>query len=697
MSYFNFSQFFITLGFYLLWNLVVLVIWNFLWLRPYPIILPNPDLNSPDLSISNLFQATRYLYHMLFRSFTSNFWLKYCGFEALAYIIFIKRMLLLMFLFFLLSFLFGIPYSLAYSGGDILNSFNLNDDHYKLYFQMIFLVLFSAMYFQTIYKLKTFLSYSYNEYKASNPDLYDLQDKTMRLKGVSKSYDIEVFKQKLQEMLQNNEKSALINCILIPNTSNLLDLESKKQALLLKKANLALKKKDMETLQTIEKDLKILRERGFISSGNAIICVNSKEAFDFFLKSFSILRLGFWRNFYQILKFKASKCCESNPNEQPLLSKEENEVILAYPLPNPADISWRNLNRDSPISGLKRFGWSLLAVSFIIFFTTPASLITIFGLTELFNAINHLDSPELGDFSNLFEKNLSPLLIILINQLLLYIICRLAFMKRHISISKTQLNIFNGCFVYMIFNSFIIPALSMTTVESIFSFLSKESSKVENLLETFYLNNTGSLFIILLMQSATFSFKLYLLKLPYLVENYCNRRKVTMLQKARLKQEIWLKDEIDNFQYGYFYANNAIFLLIVLVFSTTVPAISISGVFYFFFRLIGDGFKLISEHRQEMDSNGKIVNRVVWCCCLSGIFFEILTIIYYSVSGLMYNIIVMVMVLLASVVMTWRIEKVEIVRKGVDVIMAGEEAKKEWERRYKHPLVEVLEEKKEKL
>ena len=135
----------------------------------------------------------------------------------------------------------------------------------------------------------------------------------------------------------------------------------------------------------------------------------------------------------------------------------------------------------------------------------------------------------------------------------------------------------------------------------------------------------------------------------------------------------------------------------MLVFSTTVPAISVSGLFYFFFRLIGDGFELISGHRKEMDSNGKFINRVVWFCCLSGLFFEVLMIIYYSFSALKYNIIVMVMVLLASVVMTWRIEQVEMVKEGMDVIMAEEDEKKEWLRRYKHPLVEFIEEKEEKL
>ena len=331
----------------------------------------------------------------------------------------------------------------------------------------------------------------------------------------------------------------------------------------------------------------------------------------------------------------------------------------------------------------------------MVFFTTPASLITVLGLTELITAIIHNDAPEPGDFSSILEKNLSPLLIILINQLLLLIINTIAFMKRHIRISKTQMTIFNACFLYLLFNSFLIPALSMTTVESIFSFLSNESKKVDELLETFYLQNTGSLFVILLIQSGVFSFSLYVLQLPDLFFNLCSRRMVVAWRNSRIKQDVWMKDEVDNFQYGYFYAINIVFLIIVLVFSTTVPAISVSGLIYFFLRGVSDSWDLITCHRKEMDSNGKIIDRIISVCCFGGILFELLIITYYSVSQLKYNVIIMVLILMASIFMIWRIEGIKINREiKEDVRPEGEEVK-EWVQNYKHPLVEFLNEKDE--
>lgn len=704
MSDFNVGSFFITIGFYFIWIIFVLLIWNFIWLKPFPLILPNPQLGNPSIEISNIFQGFGYIYSLLFGNFSSEFWIQNCGFEAFSYIAFLRKMLSLVSIFFLLSFLFGLPYTLGYSGGDILNSFNLGDDIYKLYFQMFFLLAFSSMYFHSLKSLKQFLFSTYHDYKTKNSHIFKLQDKTLRLKGLLKLYDTELLREKLREVLPQNEKGSIAQCLIIPNTSNLLDLECERQALILKKTYIVLKAEDVGKILNLEKDIASLKERGFTSSGNAIICVKSHEAYEFLLERFTMLRLPFWKNFYLKLKLKISKCCNcveycsDQGIHQALLGKEEHEGILAYPLPNPEDISWRNLKKDDTTSSFKRVCWNLLAIVFMIFFTTPASLITVFGLTEIITAINESDTRNPGVFSNVFEKNLSALLILLINQLLVYIINSLARMRRHIQVSKTQIAIFNYCFIYMLFNSFIIPALSMTTVESIFAFLSEESGKVQNLLETFYFHNTGSLFVILLIQSGTFSFTFYILGISDLFLNFFNRKMMNTWRENRLSQEVWMKDETDNFQYGYFYANTVIFLVIILVFSTTVPAISISGMFYFFFKLVCDAWTLVSRHRKELESNGILISRVIWRCCLGGIFFEILMILYYVAGNWKYNIIIMVLVFMVSCFMIWRIEQIKI-KKVESYNNGGDEIEEEldWIKKYSHPLVEVIPEKKENL
>lgn len=691
MSDFTVGPFFITLGFYLFWVVVVLILWNFLWLSPYPVTLPEP--NGSSTKISNIIQATQYFYRLVFKNFSNEFFLQHCGFEAFSYIYFLKRTFLMLLVFFLLSFLFGIPFSLISSHRDILSSFDLEDDLYKLYFQMVFLILFTVIFYQNLFTFKVFLANTYQNHKLSRPDLFKLQEKTLRFKGFSKNQSLAAFQQKIKESLPIGEKDVEIHAILIPNTLNLLDLEARRQGILLRKAHVALKEKDYAELQEIEQNIEIIKERGFISSGNAVICVSSQAAFEFLLERFTILRVPFWRTAFLKTKMACSKCflceccCDATAAHQSLLNKDEHEGMLAYALPSPEDISWRNFNTDDLLSGVKRIGFNVLAVLFMVFLTTPASLITVLGLTEIIKAIVKADTPEPGSFSNLLEKNLSPLLIFLVNQLLLYMINKLAAMKRHTRISKTQMTIFNTCCVYMLFNSFIIPTLSMTTAESIFSFFSEQSSKVDVLLETFYLKNTGSLFVILLIQSGTFSFTANILAITDLVLNYFNRKMMVVWRENRLKQENWLKDEAENFSYGANYATIVIFLVIVLVYSTTVPAICIAGVFYSFFKLFADCWEIFTGHRKEMESNGRIITKVLWFCSLGGLFFEILIIIYYSVAKLVYNVLIMAVVLGMSVVMTWRIQRVQIEKVFAENIVVKEENLRIWEENYRHPLV----------
>ena len=280
------------------------------------------------------------------------------------------------------------------------------------------------------------------------------------------------------------------------------------------------------------------------------------------------------------------------------------------------------------------------------------------------------------------------MMIILVNQLLLSVIDTLAFQKKMIKLSSIQLTIFNLCFLYMSINSFIIPALSMTTMESIFSFLSTNSvEKVETLLKTFYLKDTGSLFIIMLIQAGTFSFTFYLLRLPDLFLNYFDRKLICEKRQQRLILKNWQKDESENFQYGYFYANMVIYLIIVLVFSTTVPIISLSGIFFFLLRVISDGFELISAHRKEIDSGGELINRVVFCCCLGGLFFQVLMLAYYSVKKLKYNVFMMATLIVGSILCSVKINRMGIYEESFEEMGIDLEALNRWEKGYRHPLI----------
>jgi len=699
MSDFDFSQFFTTFLFYILWILLVILIWNYLWLSPYPTTVPHYNLDREDeLPITNAYTALSYLYHILFRNFHSHFWLKHCGFDALAYIYFIRRMFVLVMFYFLISFIFGIPYAIAYSQSELWNSFNLHDDIYKVYLQIFFLILFSLMFYATLYEINKFLFRSYQNFRNQAPGFYDLQLNTLRLKNLPKNYEVLDIRQKIREILPKSSSDSLIQCVMIPESFDLLDKYALKKTLnmikSLKKDNIQEKpncivnccdpyKKIDEKLSHLETEIEKMARKGFQFSGNAFICVDSSSSFQKIIDYFSLFRLGFWKNMCKTHKTTRLS------HEDSLLSTDENLSILASSIPSSDDISWRNLNRESKMSWIKRLALNVLAVILMIFFTTPASLITVLGVTDILDKV--ISSSTLpGSFSNIIEKNLSPMLIILVNQLLLYVIDTLAYRKRLIKLSSTQMTIFNLCFVYMLINSFIIPALSMTTVESIFSFFHTNSiEKVETLLKTFYLKDTGSLFIILLIQAGTFSFTFYLLRLSDLILNFFDRKVVCEKREARLKWKNWLRDETDNFQFGYFYSNMVIYLIVVLVFSTTVPAVSLSGSVFFLLRLICDSYELISAHRKEMDSGGALIHKVVMCCCFGGIFFQILILAYYSVNKLKYNVFLMAALIVGSGLFTLKMSKMGRFEErslgwmnGIDT-----DAVKKWEKAYRHPLL----------
>jgi hypothetical protein len=69
----------------------------------------------------------------------------------------------------------------------------------------------------------------------------------------------------------------------------------------------------------------------------------------------------------------------------------------------------------------------------------------------------------------------------------------------------------------------------------------------------------------------------------------------------------WIREEKDIFQYGFFYAQMMVIYSIVLVFSSMIPFISISGVYFFLAKHFVDFLNILTVHKIEMDSSGELV------------------------------------------------------------------------------------------
>ena len=684
MSSFDSVQAFYVLLFYSFFLFIVLLLWHFFWLKPYPMNLPSPEhlhLSNPNFEtkIENLWDGLKYIYYIVFKRYDQSFWMHHCGFEAFCYIHFMRRMLLLVFAYFLITFGFGIPYSLAYSGDDIMNSFDLSDETYKVYIQIVFLCLFAFMFYYSLLKIKSEIIDAFALFHSRNKEQKNLELHTLQIRGFDKTVNLSQIESRMREIFEL-ERYVNIYSILIPEISTLYQKEIKRKDLRIELALLQedpscftncffSREKIAKKLDDLETEISEITSRDFDSNGSVFFVCDNQNFYNQILPDFSIIN-----------------CSLFHPKK---IYLELTDGLIIKPMPNPSDISWVNLNKTTQLSWLKSFLINFIGIMMILFLTTPASLLQVIDLEGLFESL--IESADFlpGSFTSLLQKNLSPMIILLVSNILLLLIDNLAYLRKNVTLSSTQQSILTKCLIFLILNNFLVPALSLTGVESLFSLLSENLTVIDDLFQTFYLNDTGSAFILLLMEAGVFAFSFYLLRIGELANSNFNRKLVIEKRKSKdevSNREVIFKNERILFQFGYFYANAIVYILIILVFSTTVPAISLSGLIYFLLKISVDGLELISNHRKEMDSDGKIIGRVIKGCCGVGIFFELLMMGYYAVSGLGYNICVLFVLLVLSCYASYRINSVEIVKWEQDQVeMHFEENEKKWKKSYKIP------------
>jgi hypothetical protein len=73
----------------------------------------------------------------------------------------------------------------------------------------------------------------------------------------------------------------------------------------------------------------------------------------------------------------------------------------------------------------------------------------------------------------------------------------------------------------------------------------------------------------------------------------------------------WHRNEEDCFYFGYFCAQYMVFYSICIVFSNFNPILPLAGLYVFMIRHFGDFVSLLTVHLNEIDSNGKFINKLI--------------------------------------------------------------------------------------
>jgi len=122
-----------------------------------------------------------------------------------------------------------------------------------------------------------------------------------------------------------------------------------------------------------------------------------------------------------------------------------------------------------------------------------------------------------------------------------------------------------------------------------------------------YISDSGTFFVLLLIQCACFTAVGNLLRFGDVVANYCSPWLAHFTRKYLNDSAPWRRQEDDVFPYGFFYAYYVVIFTIVLIFSTTVPLITVAGAIFFGIVHLFDGYKILTVHLKEMESSGGLV------------------------------------------------------------------------------------------
>ena len=244
------------------------------------------------------------------------------------------------------------------------------------------------------------------------------------------------------------------------------------------------------------------------------------------------------------------------------------------------------------------------------------------------------------------------MIILILNLLVIYLIDVLSLLEKQYTHSRYQYSVFTKAFFYMMLNLLIIPGITLTTADSLFSVVYEKIYNIPELLSKIYLSNSGYFFVTLIIQNGTISSIFYLLRLDEIFTNSFSPFFTFYKRYFINSSKQWHRNESDIFQFGYYYAQFLTFYTTALVFSTTVPSICPATLYLFTFRHFVDSYSLLTVHRSEIDSSGNLINSILNFSFISLILYHFCMMSFFLVKGKYTAAVITSVILIVSVVYT---------------------------------------------
>jgi len=274
----------------------------------------------------------------------------------------------------------------------------------------------------------------------------------------------------------------------------------------------------------LEQEIQRETEKPFLSSGHAFVVLDSVRSLNFALGQSRMTPTYAWRLAKVSLKeglqrvFAATRVKRSLSERQTFNQFEDEDLEIAQgyraedltlivsEAGDPVDVVWKNLGGTRGVYFFRKMFFNVVGLTIVLFLSTPAAIYSTLKMIQFFS---FLDVAQTVDHDSLWGNFLHtffpPLVIIFINNVLLYMIYYSAYYEKRVTHSKYQFSVFSKSYVYLALNMLLIPAVTISSQTSIIEVLRRNDFSLLSVLAQFYQQDSGVFFVSMLVQNACLS------------------------------------------------------------------------------------------------------------------------------------------------------------------------------------------------
>ena len=657
-SSFSIYETILFLLFNLLYLMIGFILWDIFWVTKHGVEIPNL------ISKNTITYFSSRNFSLVLKEIWDRMWeldatylTSAIGYEAYNFLLYQRTILSTLFSFFLISiFLF-----LCRTYGHIFFRKEKDLQEFLSVINIFGIITITIFHFRSFAKLKREafrLYYSRFMKMSENKDVNWLSCRTLHISGINPQERLTSLMQtKLNVFLSKSSSGKALDINFIPNYNKLLKYEKERNEINDLRLLITHEKPFMRCLfssvywsdNSMKNELKRVQEKideiteePVFSSGHAFVCFDSLTAAYKVMNEFKsspLMRFKLrMKNFMSgvkdnilggknnvIMSGQKDKSTFQKFNEDYNIGSlednyffeenSENEIkenmnILVDQIIEPIDIVWVNIGGDKGLYVFRRLFLNLLLLALLIFFTTPMGFISAFKKVDKYEILE-FKWLKVIPFGYILVTYIVPLTIIGINLMLIFAIDYICRFEKHYTHSNYQFAFFTKSFVYMLFNYLLIPSLTLS-YESLYDIIKTNYKDILNLLlQVSSIFDNSYFFIALIIQNGTVSFVYYFLRLDELMFNAFSTQ-VSFYKRHFINTgHSWHRNEEDCFYFGYFCSQYLVFYTICLVFANFNPILPLVGIYFFMIRHFGDFASLLTVHLNEIDSNGKFINKLV--------------------------------------------------------------------------------------